>query len=65
LSVHLAFIPIFHTTTPLYTSSQFIAALWSVSWSFPSITSIAREVFSLAPLAEREAAMALGASRPP
>ena len=25
MSVHLAFIPFFHVTTPLYTSSQFIA----------------------------------------
>ena len=63
LSVHLAFIPIFHTTTPLYTSSQFIAGTVVGLMVVPIITSIAREVFSLAPLAEREAAMALGASR--
>jgi phosphate transport system permease protein len=63
LSVHLGFIPIFHATTPLYTSSQFIAATVVGLMVVPIITSIAREVFSLAPLAEREAAMALGASR--
>jgi phosphate transport system permease protein len=63
LSVHLAFIPIFHVTTPLYAASQFIAATVVGLMVVPIITSIAREVFSLAPLAEREAAMALGASR--
>ena len=63
LSVHLSFVPLFHTTTPLYTSSQFIAGTVVGFMIVPIITSIAREVFSLAPLAEREAAMALGASR--
>jgi phosphate transport system permease protein len=63
LSVHLGFIPFFHVTTPLYTSSQFIAGTVVALMVVPIITSNAREVFSLAPLAEREAAMALGASR--
>jgi len=63
LSVHMAFIPIFRVTTPLYTSSQFIAATIVALMVVPIITSIAREVFSLTPPAEREGAMALGASK--
>jgi phosphate transport system permease protein len=51
LSVHLAFIPIFHSSnnSPLYTSSQFIAGTVVGLMVVPIITSIAREVFSLAP----------------
>jgi phosphate transport system permease protein len=65
LAVHLSFIPIFHATNnhPIFTGSQFIAGTVVGLMVVPIITSIAREVFSLAPLAEREAAMALGASR--
>lgn len=63
LSDHLGFIPIFHVSSSLYTSSQFITATVVALMAVPIITSILREVFSLTPPAEREAAMALGASR--
>ena len=63
LADHLAFIPLFHVTTPLYTSSQFIAGAVVGLMVVPIITSVTREVFSLTPPAEREAAMALGASQ--
>ena len=63
LSVHLSFIPFFHVTTPLFTSSQFIAGTILGLMVVPIVASISREVFSLTPIAEREAALALGASR--
>jgi phosphate transport system permease protein len=63
MSVHLSFIPFFHVTTPLFTSSQFIAGTILGLMVVPIIASISREVFSLTPVAEREAALALGASR--
>ena len=63
MSDHLAFIPLLRTSTPLFTSSQFIAGTVVGLMVVPIITSITREVFSLTPVAEREGAMALGASR--
>jgi phosphate transport system permease protein len=63
LSVHVSFIPIFHVTTPLFTSSQFIAGTILGLMVVPIVASISREVFSLTPIAEREGALALGASR--
>ncbi len=63
MSVHLSFIPFFHVSTPLFTSSQFIAGTILGLMVVPIVASISREVFSLTPLAEREAALALGASR--
>jgi phosphate transport system permease protein len=65
LSVHLSFIPLFHATdsTPNYTTSQFIAGTILGLMVVPIVASISREVFSLTPIAEREAALALGASR--
>jgi phosphate transport system permease protein len=63
MSDHLRFIPLFHTTTPLYTSSMFIAGTVVALMVVPIITSVAREIFSFTPLAEREGAIALGASR--
>ncbi len=63
LSAHLAFVPVFRTTTPLYTSSAFIAGGLVGIMVMPIITSLSREVMSLAPVGEREAAMSLGASR--
>ena len=63
MSVHLSFIPFFHVSTPLFTSSQFIAGTILGLMVVPIIASISREVFSLTPVAEREAAIALGASR--
>jgi phosphate transport system permease protein len=63
LSVHLSFVPFFHVTTPLFTSSQFIAGTILGLMVVPIVASISREVFSLTPIAEREGALALGASR--
>jgi phosphate transport system permease protein len=63
LSTHVSFIPFFHVTTPLFTSSQFIAGTILGLMVVPIVASISREVFSLTPPAEREAALALGASR--
>src|SRR3984957_20065252 len=65
LSVHLSFVPLFHATdsTPNFTTSQFIAGTILGLMVVPIVASISREVFSLTPIAEREAALALGASR--
>lgn len=42
MSVHLSFIPIFHVTTPLFTSSQFIAGTVLGLMVVPIVASIAR-----------------------
>jgi phosphate transport system permease protein len=63
LSRHVAFIPFFKVVSPPYNASIFIAGLVVGIMIVPIITSICREVFSLAPAGEREAALALGASR--
>jgi len=63
LSQHLSFIPIFKVVSPPVTSSLFIAGIVVGIMIVPIITSITREVFSLAPPGEREGALALGASR--
>ena len=63
LSRHAAFIPFFQVTSPPLNSSLFIAGLVVGIMIVPIVASICREVFSLAPAGEREAALALGASR--
>jgi phosphate transport system permease protein len=63
LSRHLAFIPFFKVNSPPLNASIFIAGLVVGIMIVPIVASICREVFSLAPLGEREAALALGASR--
>ena len=63
LSVHMAFIPFFRVVSPPLNASIFIAGLVVGIMIVPIIASICREVFSLAPAGEREAALALGASR--
>jgi phosphate transport system permease protein len=64
LSDYLGFIPFFKTTdTPIYTSSFLIAGTLVGIMVMPIVTSLSREVFSLTPVAEREGAMSLGASR--
>ena len=63
LSEHMGFIPGFKSTTPVYTSSLLIAGTLVGIMIVPIITALCREVFSLTPLAEREGAVALGASR--
>jgi phosphate transport system permease protein len=63
LSRHLAFIPFFKVNSPPLNASLFIAGLIVGIMIIPIVASICREVFSLAPPGEREAALALGASR--
>ena len=67
MSEHLAFIPFFKVrgqhTPSSFTTSTFIAGVVVSLMVIPIVTSISREVFSQAPVAEREAAFALGASR--
>jgi len=63
LSRHAAFIPFFKVVSPPLNASIFIAGLVVGLMIVPIVASISREVFSLAPPGEREAALALGASR--
>ena len=64
LSDHLGFIPFFSTgENPVYTSSFLISGTLVGIMVMPIVTSLSREVFSLTPIAEREGAMSLGASR--
>jgi phosphate transport system permease protein len=63
MSAHLGFIPIFKVVSPPANASLFIAGLVVGLMIVPIIASVCREVFSLAPPGEREAALALGASR--
>ena len=63
LSRHFGFIPVFKVVSPPVTASLFIAGLVVGIMIVPIIASVTREVFSLAPAGEREAALALGASR--
>jgi phosphate transport system permease protein len=63
LSRHVSFIPFFKVVSPPLNASIFIAGLVVGLMIVPTIASISREVFSLAPAGEREAALALGASR--
>ena len=63
LSHHAAFIPFFKVSSPPLNASIFIAGLVVGIMIVPIVASISREVFSLAPAGEREAALALGASR--
>jgi phosphate transport system permease protein len=76
LSKYLGWIPIFHVNTDVnypvwsyqpgyasYVGSAFIAAIAVSMMIFPMATSVMREVFSQAPVGEKEAAIALGATR--
>jgi phosphate transport system permease protein len=63
LSHHLSFFPFFSVISPPLNASIFIAGLVVGLMIVPIVASISREVFSLAPAGEREAALALGASR--
>lgn len=63
LAEQASFIPIFRTEIPIYAGSAFIAGVVVSLMVQPICTSIMREVFSQAPPAEREAALALGATR--
>jgi phosphate transport system permease protein len=63
LATHASFIPIFQTDFPNYAGSAFVGGVVVSLMVQPICTSIMREVFSQAPPAEREAALALGATR--
>jgi len=68
LSRHLSFIPIFRVTgsqtlQSTFVDAPFIVGLVVACLVIPIITSLCREIFSQAPVAEREAAYALGATR--
>jgi phosphate transport system permease protein len=68
LSVHLRFIPIFSTTSSggspsLFGPTAFVAGIVVGIMIIPLVTSITRELFALAPQAEKEGALALGASK--
>jgi len=73
LSTHFGWFPLFHVAgadpanplldNGLYTSSSFIAGMVVALMVTPIATSVIREVFSQAPLGEREGAFALGATR--
>ncbi|WP_246142778.1 phosphate ABC transporter permease subunit PstC [Nocardioides rubriscoriae] len=76
LSTYFGWIPFFHVRTdvdypiwnqlpgyPSYAGSAFIAAIAVTMMIFPMATSVMREVFGQAPVGEKEAALALGATR--
>jgi phosphate transport system permease protein len=63
LSHHLGFIPIFKTTTSNLAASTFIAGVVVSLMVLPICTAVMREVFSQAPSAEKEGALALGGTR--
>jgi len=63
LTTHLAFLPFFKTSSQNYASTTFIAGVVVSLMVAPVCTSVMREVFAQAPLAEKEGALALGATR--
>lgn len=72
LSKYLGFLPFFDVRTDvnaaaweqsMYTSSPFIAGMVVAMMVLPFAAAIMREVFSQAPLGEREGALALGSTR--
>lgn len=71
ISTHLSFIPFFQISVPkggktdasIFTTSPIIAGIVVALMITPIITSITREVFSQAPIGEKEAALAMGATR--
>jgi phosphate transport system permease protein len=63
LSKNLAFIPIFQVNGVNYAGSAFICGVVVSLMVMPICTSVMREVFSQTPPGEKEAALALGASR--
>ena len=63
LTENASFIPIFQTNIPIFAGSAFVAGVVVSLMVQPICTSVMREVFAQAPPAEREAALALGATR--
>jgi phosphate transport system permease protein len=63
LSDHAGFIPLFHNTNNTFGRSVFAASAVLAIMILPIIAAISREVFRQVPQANREAALALGATR--
>jgi phosphate transport system permease protein len=63
ISDNLGFIPIFTSSGHRYAGSAFIAGAVVSLMVVPICTSVMREVFAQTPVGEKEAALALGASR--
>ena len=63
LNAHLGFFPMFKVSEKLFTSSPFIAGVVLSLMVIPISTSVMRQVFSQAPPAEKEGALALGGTR--
>jgi len=63
LADHASFLPFFRVETPKYAASTFIAGVVVALMVIPICCAIMREVFSQAPVGEREGAIALGATR--
>jgi len=59
----LGFIPIFHSRNGIYGRSLFAASVLLAIMILPIVAAISREVFRQVPRANREAALALGATR--
>ena len=58
-----SFIPIFHSRGNLYGKSLFLASVILAIMILPIVAAISREIFRQVPRADREAALALGATR--
>ena len=63
LTDHLGFIPLFHTSRPVFGFSLFVAGIVLAIMVLPIITSVSREVFQQTPRHTCEAALALGGTR--
>ncbi|HXA28085.1 MAG TPA: phosphate ABC transporter permease subunit PstC [Candidatus Angelobacter sp.] len=63
LTSNLSGVPVFQTNGTNYAGSAFVAGVVVSLMILPICTSVMREVFSQAPPGEKEAALALGASR--
>lgn len=59
----LGFIPIFHSRNGIYGRSMFAAAVILAIMILPIVTALSREMFRQVPRANKEAALALGATR--
>jgi len=63
LTNHLGFVPLFHTSRPVFGSSMFVVGIVLGLMILPIITSVSREVFAKVPRDTCEAALALGGTR--
>jgi phosphate transport system permease protein len=63
LGTHLGFVPLFDNPSALYGRSIFVASVVLAIMILPITAAILREVFQQVPNADREAALALGATR--